>query len=174
MAEMSDVLEEEFAVYKAAEPRKFSHFADHYDMDVAIDPDRESSRVKIRLMDGVIRKANAIARSQGVEFLVLIQPSAKDMTISNSSFGYDHLEKYPSYRRTNLTDAVESICVSGDVNFVNLYPLYEKNSPEELFFEGGDDHWNDRAQLLAARYTAEYIAAHDLLAPGTPAVANIQ
>jgi len=147
----------EYLVYKESKPRQFSHFADHYDIDIALNPDQDSSKTKIRLMAEVLKEANNVAYRKGVKFLVLIQPSIVDMTKDNSILSYEYLRKFPKYKRTNLTDAVEKICVSHNINFINLFNLFIKNNPEDLFFRAGDDHWTDQGQRLAAKEAALYM-----------------
>lgn len=149
--------EEEYSVYKQSKPKAFSHLADHYDFDIALFPEAESAKTKIKLMSAVLNKAKAIANSKDVAFMVVIQPSAVDLT-TNFKFSYEHLEKYPGYKRTNLTDAVENICIANNINRVNLLGLFRNNHSEDLFFKSDSNHWNDRGQDLAAKETAEYIA----------------
>lgn len=152
----------EYLVYKESKPRQFSHFGDHYDIDIALNPDQESSKTKIRLMEEVLKEANNVARMKGIKFLVLIQPSAIDLTKDNVALSYEYLQKYPKYKKTNLTDAVDRICVSHNINSINLFKVFMENDPEDLFFRG-DDHWNDQGQRLAAKETALYIIHHSML-----------
>jgi len=149
-------MEREYSVYKQSKPRYLSIFEDCYDLDIALSPDAESSKTKIKLMDGVIKKAKDIADKNGIGFIVLIQPAVIDLT-KNFAFSYEHLEKYPGYRKTNLTNAVKNICISNHIDFINLFDIFSKNNPEDLFFKGRNDHWNDQGQDIAAKETALYI-----------------
>lgn len=151
-----DETEREYSVYRQSQPRYFSHFADHYDVDIALFPDAESSKTKIKLMDAVLKRAKSLANSKGIELLVLIQPSVIDLT-KNFKISYDYLQKYSGYRRTNLTAAVEKICIANKINFVNLFNVFTRNNPENLFFKVNDNHWNDQGQDIAAKETALYI-----------------
>ena len=148
--------EQAYAVYKKKKPRLFSHFGDFYDLDIAISPDSESSKTKIDLMNGVLKRAKNIADAKGISFLVLIQPSLIDIT-KNFHFSYEHLQKYPGYRRTNLTNAVKRICIANNIDFVNLFDVFSQNNPETLFFRGNNNHWNDKGQDMAAKDTMLYI-----------------
>lgn len=156
---LQKLVEEEFSVYKAKKYSKYSGFSDHYDLDLALDPDKESSKTKIKLMEAVLKTANIVARSKGIKFLVLIQPSVIDLTKGNTVLNYEYLEKYPKYRRTNLTDAVKNICVENNIHYINLYEAFMRNDPENLFFRAGDNHWNDQGQDIAAKETASYITS---------------
>jgi hypothetical protein len=164
---------DEYAVYKRSAPRVASHFADHYDIDVALATDEESSKVKVKLMGAVLRHARDEAASRGIQFVVLIQPSRVDLT-ELGPLNYKYLAKYPTYRSSRLTDVVEQICRDNGIPFVNLFPVFKVNRPAELFFKGNDDHWNDRGQDLAARETASYIVARRLLAGIAPDVSVAQ
>jgi len=149
-------IKQEYSVYKQSKPRYFSVFADYYDLDVALFPDAESSKTKIKLMDGIIKRARNIADSKRVYFIVLIQPSIIDLT-KNITLSYEHLQKYPGYKKTNLTNAVKNICISNNIDFVNLFDIFSKNNPEVLFYKGKTHHWNDQGQEVAAKETALYI-----------------
>jgi len=151
--------EKEYAVYKQTMPRKFSHFGDHYDMDMVLYPDAESSRIKVKLMDRVLSRAKKTAESKGTDFIVLILPSVIDLT-KNFFISYEDLQKYPVYRPEHLTKAVESICRSNQIKFVNLYDVFRKNDPENLFFNGRNNHWNDAGQDIAAEVMTSYITSN--------------
>ena len=152
---------DEYSVYQQRQPRKFSHFADHYDLDIAINPESESARVKIKLMEAVLKELKALSLSKNIDLVVVIQPSVIDLT-ENFKFSFKHLEKYNGYKRSNLTDAVETVCRTSGIQFVNLFNAFWTNSPEDLYFNGGDPHWNNLGQKIAARETASYIVSQIL------------
>jgi len=160
---LQEFVEGEFSVYKGGQPGKYSHFVDHYDLDLALDPDKESSKTKKELMEAILKTANNVARSKDIKFLVVIQPSVIDLTKGNALLDYEYLEKHPKYRRTNLSDAVENICIANNINYINYYEAFMRNDPENLFFRGYDDHWNDQGQDIAARETASYITNRAML-----------
>ena len=154
--------EEYYSNYKESMPRKEDAFSwDHYDIDIALNPEQESSKIKIKLMEEVLKKANDFARSKNIEFLVLIQPSAIDLTKENFILNYEYLQKYPNYQRTNLTNAVEKICVSHNIKYINLFEVFKNSSPEQLYFRA-DNHWNDLGQDIAARETASLIYKREM------------
>lgn len=150
---LPSLIEKEYTVYAESKPRYFSAFGDHYDLDVALSPDAGSSKVKVKLMEEIIKRAKSAADSKGVHFLVLIQPSVVDLT-RNFALSYEHLQEYPGYRKANLTDAVKDICVLNNINYINLFDVFSENNPETLFFTGKNDHWNDQGQDIAAKETA--------------------
>jgi len=154
---LQQVVDGEYSNYKMKQDQEYSNFYDHYDLDIALDPNKESSQEKIRLMNAVIKAANSVALSRGIEFLILIQPSVIDLTKENAVLNYEYLENYPNYKSTNLTDAVENISVESDIHHINLYDTFLYNDPENLFFKDGNDHWNDQGQDIAAKESASYI-----------------
>jgi len=155
--------EAEYSIYKQLQPKKYSHFEDHYDVDIAIDPFSESSREKTLLMTEVLKEANNIAKEKSVRFLVVIQPSATDLTIDNKRLSYKSLERYSKYKRENLTKIVEDICISYKIKYINLFDIFLRNEPDTLFFTGIDNHWNDKGQEIAAQQTAHYLIKNSML-----------
>ena len=156
------VLEDsEYAVYKANQPRLYSHFADHYDFDSALRPAGESAQSKKHLLAAILDRAKSLADAHGIELVVLIQPSSRDLS-QNLSPNYTHLQQFPNYRKDRLTSIVEDICARKEIRYVNLYPVFSAGDPASLYFGEGNDHWNDAGQELAASRTAEYMVQNML------------
>jgi SGNH hydrolase-like domain, acetyltransferase AlgX len=154
-------LESEFSVFRADQARKFSHFDDRYDMDVAIDPQAASSKTKIKLMRAVLKEVKSVTDAKQIRLLVLIEPSQTDLT-TNGKISYKDLEAYPDYKPNNLTKSIDEICDTLDIEKVDLFEVFARNNPEELYFRYPDDHWNDAGQDLAAKVTSAYIAQNML------------
>lgn len=155
-------LTREFAVYESGQPKFFSHFGDPYDADVALYPDSRAAKVKRALMTAVIGRAKSFADSRGIAFVVLIQPSSRDMTTYTEPNHVDYTE-YEAYKPTNLTDFAEQSARSVGAAFVNLFQPYADNDPDKLFWTDGDTHWNNEGQVLAARVVAEYLTSNGLV-----------
>ena len=160
---LTDLTSKEYAVYEKSLPRVYSHFADHYDIDIATEPNQQSSTAKKQLMGAVLREAKEFSTENDIEFLVVIQPSVIDLTESNAKLGYKYLQKYANYRRSNISNAFEELCNLNHIDSINLFGLFSSNNPERLYFTAGDDHWNDRGQDLAAEASARYIIEHSML-----------
>jgi len=160
---MQHAASHEYAIYKASQPRKFSNFGDHYDIDIALHPKQESSTTKVRLMSAVLSKAKELADNKGVAFMVLIEPSVIDLTETNSALSYQYLQQFPSYQRNRLTEIVRKICLDKKIHALDLFGPFLKNHPEKLYFFA-NDHWNDAGQALAAKETASYIISNALIA----------
>jgi hypothetical protein len=155
-AALDTQLEEEFEVYAKRAPRAFSHFADHYDLDVATQPDTESARVKKDLMKGVLGGVRDFLKPLNIRLVVLIEASPRDLT-QNQSLNYVHFSKYPNYSQDTLSSNIMEICVSLDLSCINLFNQFSKHDPETLYFKMENDHWNDAGQALAAQIAADYI-----------------
>ncbi len=149
---------QEYEVYAAHRPRYFSTFADHYDADLALFPSSPAAKSKLALMNAVLRKARELADSKRVDFMVLILPSAKDLT-ANQALNYRQFSAYPEYRKNTLSSSVEQFCVANRIPYVNLYVPFVKNNAEKLYFYDRNDHWNDAGQDLAAQEATQYIIA---------------
>ena len=161
---LQELSEAEYSVYNDSKPRKFSHFSDHYDIDVATNTHQESSRIKIKLMSEVIIKAKRLADAKSISLLVLIQPSIIDLTTDNSVLDYKYLQKkFPNYNRENLTSEVENICILNEIKYINLFDVFLENNPNNLFFIANDNHWNDQGQKLAAKQTALYLTNNSMI-----------
>jgi hypothetical protein len=160
--------QKEFEVYRDSRPKSVSHFADYYDLDIALNADTEAANTKRRMMAAALKRAKAVADEKGVAFLVLIEPSVIDFTHGSPYLDYEYLgANHPSYARSNLTSAVAHICEKAGIDHVNLFDAFDRDGdPTTLFFTGRNDHWNDRGQDLAARTTALHLqeARPELLA----------
>jgi len=161
LTRLLDVSESEYSVYRQSEPRTFSHFADHYDIDIALYPESEASTTKIKLMKAVLCKAKQFADAKKIEFIVLIIPSSKDLT-TNSEPNYEDFLEYPKYKRDNLTSAVDHICTENNIHRVNLFHVFLENDPQDLHFKKNDYHWNDAGQDVAAQEMAFFMSRYIL------------
>ena len=159
-ARLLDVNEREYALYERKHSRMYSNFSDHYDIDLALYPEDKSSRTKIKLMDVILANAKTVADSKHIEFMVVIQPSSRDLTACRQP-NYLEFSKYAGYRRDNLTAAVDDICDKHDIPRVNLYDVFLQNNPDSLFIMM-DSHWNEKGQDIAAEKVADYVSKYVL------------
>ncbi len=153
IARMQAASQREYAAYERGRRRQFSHFADHYDIDIALEPEGQAARSKVALMEAVLRETARVTAAHAVELVVLIQPSVRDVA-TNKQPHYEHFEAFPGYRRDRLTSTVDDICERNSIRRINLFPLFLENDPSSLYFPRDNDHWNERGQDLAARATA--------------------
>lgn len=134
-------------------------FEDGYDADVSARPRSASAETKRRLMDGVVAELARTARRAGVPLLVVAIPSPVD--VLDDHHGVALPQRFASaYRRDALTRAVVSSAERAGLPVLDLYgPMRAHDAPASLFFRGGNDHWNERGQRLAAELTADRLVA---------------
>ncbi len=153
----STLCKKEFQSYIGESREIYSHFADHYDIDVATEPLSVVSEKKIALMDKILEEFKKVAIMHQIKLLILIEPSSVDIS-TNSYMNYRDLQnRFPEYDPRNLTKLIENSCVKYGIPYIDLYDTFSDNGPEQLYFSRGNDHWNDKAQKLAAKVTSEFI-----------------
>jgi lysophospholipase L1-like esterase len=70
--------------------------------------------------------------------------------------------KYKQYRKTALTDIVETIAKRHGIRYLNLFPYFRKNNPQQYYFIN-DNHWNEAGQKLAAELLGKLILSEHIL-----------
>ena len=151
----------EYLNYKKGGEMTVSHFADHYDIDIATDPDGESAQTKIKLMRKILELAKAETSKRNVRLLVVVEPASFDLIENNTTIDRNDLSKYKKYNFRNLTNPIKAICESDHLDCVHLIDGFLQNDPKTLYRKE-DNHWSDLGQQVAAKITAEYIVQHEL------------
>ena len=161
---------DEWLQIAAAEYASYRHDAvvtepsvDRYNADTSLMPNGEPARYRLRLMEAVLRRAAELAKARSVPFMLLFIPHPVDVLDKFEGARVD-TARFPDYRRTNLTDGLESIAVRNGIDFVNLFDPYRARQNAGLYFRGGDDHWTSAGQKLAAELTAKHILERGTLA----------
>jgi hypothetical protein len=158
--------QEEFRDYMAARPGvddAENPFGDHYDADIALQPDSPSARYKIALMEKVLVRLRDSTVRAGTHLVLVILPSALDACAH-----YDFLvntARYPQYDRSRLSGLIEAMATRNDIAFLNLWQPFRAVDANRYYFHGGDDHWNDAGQAKAAQLLADLIEQRRLLKP---------
>lgn len=127
--------------------------ADHYDADNSLLPEAESSKYKRRLLDRVLKKLRTVCETHRTELFIMVIPSPADL-IPNFEFYEIDTGRFPNYQPEQLSQAISSLAKAHGISHINLFPTFATNSPKTLYFRGGDNHWNDAGQALAARVVA--------------------
>lgn len=154
---------EEYREFVIEGNREVSHLLnDHYDADISLTPDSDSARYKVRFMEAMIERIDETARHYGVPLLLLIIPSPIDVCEDYDGAQVD-TRKYPGYRRPTLTTIIEESALRHAIPHINLFPPFRARNANELYFHGGDNHWNDAGQELAAELTANYVLSQRLV-----------
>ena len=63
--------------------------------------------------------------------------------------------RYPQYDSRNQIRILENAAQSIDAPYLSLYDHFRSVNANELYFHGGDDHWNGKGQEFAARLMIE-------------------
>lgn len=152
-------VDEEYESY-LNDPENARSGGDHYDLDIALDPRSETSRLKIRLMKGILESIKTNVAKRDLKLLFMIQPSVKDIS-TNAELNYRVLENISEqYHRKNLVAAVEKIFNGMNANFVSLFDTFLSNEKSQYYYVLNNNHWNDNGQKLAAKLVSEYILTH--------------
>jgi len=147
--------EAEYRLFKQPASLRSSHFADHYDYDLALNPTGESARTKVTLMRGILRLAKQLTAAKQVQLLVTVQPSPTDLTTYMHPNFMD-FGGFPGYQKDRLSTIVEEAARAEEIDVINLFDLFSGHVPDQLFYTN-DDHWNEAGQELAAQAVATYI-----------------
>lgn len=148
--------ENEYRLYTQPGSQPLSHFADHYDYDLALDPVGESARIKVTMMKGILRLVKQLASTKQVQLLVTVQPSSFDLT-THLHPNFTDFEGFSGYRKDHLAQIVEQAAQAEGIDVINLFDLFSSHGPDRLFFTNNDDHWNEAGQALAAQTLATFI-----------------
>ena len=146
---------------------------DTYDADVSLTPGSDSARYKIRLMDAVIGRIQAQAAELSVPMLLVPIPHPID--VGGHDTGEVDLERFPDYPPGGLVGFLEEIAERRSIPTVDLAKPFRELGTAAIYFQGFDDHWNDRGQDIAAELTADLILRSGLLVePGIASSPNGQ
>ena len=148
--------EQEYMNYKSGEERISSHFADHYDIDIATRPDSDAARIKKLLMHKVLGKLKVETDNKNVHLLVVVLPAVADVLTDNTILARNDLSKYKKYNYRNLTDPINIICNTLELHCVHLMESFLDNNPHTLYLKE-DNHWSDEGQALSASIVSKYI-----------------
>jgi lysophospholipase L1-like esterase len=131
---------------------------DFYDADVSLTPRSRSARLKAELMDRIVLRLKMTAEAARVPLLILIVPSAHD-AVPNYDYGRVDRVKFPEYRPEGMTDLLQGMARRHAIPFVNFFGPFMERGAGDLYFRGGEDHWNDRGQEVAASLVADEIVS---------------
>ncbi len=128
---------------------------DHYDSDLALEPESESAHYKVRLMEHVMTELVEKTRRAGVPVLFVSIPAPNDV-IENYRGGIADTEKFPLYRASRLTDFVTGFAESLEAPCVDLFEPFRARGAE-LYLLAPDIHWNGAGQKLAAQLVRDRV-----------------
>jgi hypothetical protein len=154
--------EREYGSYERNDIVTNTH-VDYYSADVSLNPRGESARLKIRLMNAVLQRIRDLAARADVPLVLLLIPHPLDVSLGQSSdWGTVDRLRFSEYEGRNQIAPLESAAQALDVPFLSLYDLYRSRGADSVYLRGGDDHWNDVGQAIAARAMATLLASRGL------------
>jgi len=136
-------------------------FDDYYDADIALQPESPSARYKIALMEQVLIRLRDAAAAAATRFVIVILPSPLDAC--DHYYFQVNAAKYPQYDRERLSGLVQAMAMRNGIPYLNLMPAFRAGDANRFYFHGGDDHWNDAGQALAAGLLSDMIKNLQLL-----------
>ncbi|HID82138.1 MAG TPA: SGNH/GDSL hydrolase family protein [Chromatiales bacterium] len=135
---------------------------DYYSADVSLEPESESARYRVRFMEAVLTRITKLAKENQVPLAFLFIPNPLNVA-DNYADGNIDSAKYPQYEKRNLIRPLEEAARRIDVPYLSLFDTFSQVDANELYFSGGDDHWNNKGQLLAAETMADYLLSNGLI-----------
>ena len=127
--------------------------ADHYDADISLTPGCVSADYKLRLFEQVLARIQKLCNSHNIRLIAMIIPSPADL-IEGYDFCQIDRQRFPDYQHRAITNVVLTACQNLQIEAVNLFDPFAKLDARQLYFRGGDNHWNDLGQQQAAAMMA--------------------
>lgn len=140
-------------------------FSDTWDADVALAPDSSSARDKRALMEAVLGRVVDAAR--GVPLLLVFVPSPIDLP----GYGEARVDRveHQDYRPGEANRALHAMAERRGWAHIDLEPAFRARGAGALYLRGGDDHWSEAGQDLAAELVVEALdRERDRSAPAPP------
>jgi hypothetical protein len=119
------------------------------------------------MMEQIIIRMGQTAAKQHVPLMFLLIPTPIDVADQHETGEVDPL-RYPSYKRSTLTDIPEQICLRNHLPAVNLFVPFWNRGARDLYLNGGDDHWNAHGQDFAAELVSSFVTTQNLLGTQGP------
>lgn len=126
---------------------------DHYDADMSLTPDVPSATYKARFFGRVLERIAATCERNKAQLLVVIIPSPADLIENYDFCAIDHA-LYPCYDPRRLTAVAADATRHQKLKSVNLFDSFTQHGASKLYFRGGNNHWNDDGQRVAAEVVA--------------------
>jgi hypothetical protein len=133
---------------------------DSYDIDVSTTPDAPSARYKVALMDRLLGAIQDDMTKRGMPFVLVIIPSPID-----ACEAYDvrvDTAKFPKYDRRRISGTIDSLAARHGIRRLDLWTPFRADNACDLYYRGGDLHWNTKGQIMAARLLTDSLSAWGL------------
>ena len=133
---------------------------DSYDVDVSATPDAPSARYKVALMDGLLEAIKDDVVRRGVPLVLVIIPSPVD-ACDRYDVRIDTV-RHPGYERRRISGTIDSLAARHGIRRLDLWTPFRARGACDLYYRGGDLHWNENGQALAARLLSDSLIAWGL------------
>ena len=158
----------EFEKYKKGQYTTW--LGDLYDYYIALNPGSEAAYEARQLLTGIFKEARKKSEALNACFVVLVQPSEIDFG-DTAPISYQDLGEFSrsfrrDYRRRNLTDIAKAAAIAAEVDYIDLFELYENSAAEPYTsyrYDKGDSHWNSAGVRIAAEALSRFIAEKECL-----------
>ncbi|MCC5870683.1 MAG: hypothetical protein JJU27_19460 [Gammaproteobacteria bacterium] len=117
-------------------------------------------------MTQVIQRIADTVHAQETPLISLAIPYPMDLAGGSHETGLVDCLSYPDHRPSALTDRVMESFERAGVPAIDLFKVFGYFPAEDLYYRGGDDHWNDDGQDVAARAVFEFLAKDHLPSNG--------
>jgi hypothetical protein len=152
-AALLETCRSELVDYRTDDIARAVVFEDHYDADLALEPDGDGAATKQRLMEAVL--ARLAEQTHGVPVSVLVIPAALDVAPGLGGLSIPRAG-WPHYDPRGLSRRVVRAARAAGLPVIDLWDAFEPEAP--TLFYPRDRHWNARGQELAASVVAAQLA----------------
>ncbi|MCR9258144.1 MAG: SGNH/GDSL hydrolase family protein [Pseudomonadaceae bacterium] len=152
---------EEFAILGDNVVRELR--SDPYSADISLVANQPSALYKIKLMTRVLKDIQKTADALEIPLVFMFIPHPIDVTMGNHESGVVDNLLWPDYDPNKLINTLEQICLPNNMRCVSLLEPFRARGGENLYLKGGDDHWNDSGQQLAAKEVISFLEKNALL-----------
>lgn len=140
--------------------------SDPYSADISLLPESDSAELKLSMMRAVMVAIQVLASKLEIPVLFLAIPHPIDVMGGVHESGAIDREEYVNYDPDRLVRSITDICEMNKLTCFDLMSTMREEGGADLYLRGGDDHWNDRGQSVAAGAVGRFIVSEGHLLPG--------
>ncbi|XOV81723.1 MAG: hypothetical protein ACFHXK_12675 [bacterium] len=137
--------------------------SDPYSADFSLVKNAPSAGFKTRLMRGVLTDIEEYAKASEVPLVFMLIPHPIDVMKGNHASGVVDWERWPEYDSEILIRTLEKLCAEKELQCLSLLEPFRDQGGADLYLKGGDDHWNNLGQEVAARELTRFLEQRALL-----------
>ena len=131
-------------------------FEDHFDADIAVLPESESSRYKADLFRAVAAEMQAVHQARGVPLAGLVCPSPFSLC-GPAHGGHVDRSQHPEFDPKAMSELTRAAAADADFPCLNLFDAFSAAGADDLYLKAPDNHWNDAGQKVAAEQSVAFL-----------------